>query len=581
MNFNQRDRASVLIELAEVANGEREADLLIKGSRLFDVFSGNFFPADLAIYRGYIAFVGTAAQNSRETLELNGCYGAPGLIDAHLHVESTLLMPPELARAVVKHGTTAIVHDPHEIANVFGIEGVQIMLDNAGDLPCDFFATAPSCVPATTMETAGGEISLDDISSLLADDRVAGLGEMMNYPGVISSDPDVYEKLAAAHRSGKVIDGHAPGLTGTDLQVYIGTGISTDHETVTAEEALEKLALGMKIIIRHGSATSSLAELLPLVNQTNCDRFMLGSDDREAGDLLKKGHLNNILKEAVLLGADPALMLKIASYNAAHHYGLPDRGTIAPGKKADLVFFEDLKDFRAALVIKSGRVVASNGITSAIVKSCQVPDWAMNSVKLPRAIDQSAFKLDKPAGKIPVIGVIPGQLITEKLYMDVKSDEAGQVQVDPGSGINKISVIERHGKRGLIAVGLIKGLGLLRGALASSVAHDSHNVIVAGASEYSMAEAVNELARLGGGFVVAGSEGEILAALPLPVAGLMSPEPASVVADKMEHVLREARNLGTDLPQPFLTLAFMALPVIPSLKITDKGLFDVDSFSFI
>jgi len=568
-------------KILAVARQDRPADLLLKNCRLIDVLNSEIIETNLAIQDSMIAAAGSEYVSARKVIDLEGRYAAPGLIDAHLHIESTLLFPPELARVLVVHGTTCVINDPHEIANVLGIEGVKLMLDAAPGLPCDFYSTAPSCVPATDLETSGGEVTADQVDELLNHARVVGLGEMMNYPGIINGEQEVLAKVAAAHQKGKVVDGHAPGLTGTDLQAYLSAGISTDHECITAAEAEEKIRSGMKVIIRHGSASSSLAELLPLVNSQTVDAFMFGSDDREAGELLNRGHLNELLKTAVSLGADPLQLLKIATINAAKHYRLFDRGLLAPGFLADLVVFEDLKNFKAELVIKNGQVVAESGKLTVDVPAATLPEKALGTVSLGRNLKSDDFKLSAGKDKLPVIGVVPGQLVTEKLMVQVTADENDQLKADPDQDIIKIAVIERHKASGRMAVALVKGMGLKEGALASSVAHDSHNILVAGVEEQAMAAAVNELARADGGFTVVNGRGQVQATLPLPVAGLMSDQPAAVVAAEMDRILFAAKELGTRLDQPFLTLAFLALPVIPSLKITDRGLFDVDNFQFI
>lgn len=568
-------------EILAVARGDKPADLLLKGGRIINVFSGEIIAGNVAISGGVIAAVGSEYTTGKEIIDLDGAFIAPGLIDAHLHIESTLLLPPELGRIILGQGTTAVIHDPHEIANVLGPEGVTMMIELSGQSPCDFFATVPSSVPSTDLETAGGELDAGAVEKLLQDPRTIGLGEMMNYPGVIAGDYEVHQKIAAAKKLGKVIDGHAPAVGGKELQAYLSAGITTDHECITAQEAQEKLASGMKIIIRHGSATSSLAELVPLVTPATADSFMLGSDDREAGELLEKGHLNEALKQAVALGADPLLMIKIASLNAARQYRLYDRGAVAPGYRADLAVFEDIEQFRTRLVIKDGREAARDGQVTVPVPASELPISARESVKISRPLTEEDFMLNYPPGKVPVIGVIPGQLITEKLHLEVERAKNGSVAAAPTSGVNKIAVIERHGKNGNIAVALIRGINLGKGALASTVAHDSHNLVVIGASEAAMAGAANELAAAGGGFAVAGEDGALKALLPLPAGGLMSDQPAEKVATEMQRVLEAARELGTDLPQPFLTLSFMALPVIPSLKITDRGLVDVDRFALL
>jgi len=578
---SKRTDSNDLKNLVAVARGDREAELLLKNGRVLNVFSGELVEANLAIEGGKIAAIGREYNSGREEIDLSGLYLAPGLIDAHLHIESTLLLPAELARVITPHGTTTVIHDPHEIANVLGMAGVELMLYSSHGLSCDFFATAPSCVPATIMETAGSELKLNEIEALLDHPQVVGLGEMMNYPGVINGDEAVLRKIAAAHRRGKVVDGHAPELRGEELQAYLAAGISSDHECLTAAEAREKLSCGMKIIIRHGSASSSLAELLPLVNLQTAHQFMFGSDDREAADLIEKGHLDDLLRSAVALKGDPLLLLRIATLNAACHYRIYDRGALAPGYRADIVAFDNLTDFRALMVIKNGRIVADKGTLTVDMPVSAIPQFALNSMHLARRPEAQDFIMKTENNTLPVIGVIPGQISTEHLKVAVKRNATGDIIADPAAGINKIAVVERHRSSGRIAVALIKGLGLREGAIASSVAHDSHNIIVAGVEEEAMAAAVSELVRIGGGFVVCGKNSEIGATLPLPLAGLISTEPATVVADQMRKLLAAARGLGTDLTQPFMTLAFMALPVIPALKITDQGLFDVEKFSFL
>ncbi len=573
--------ALVLSERVKVANMNKPADLILLGARVVDFISKNIIDTNIAVSGGYIAAIGREYKEAREIIDLQGGFVTPGLIDAHLHIESTLLYPPALAEVLIAHGTTSVISDPHEIANVMGLDGVLMMLEAASGLSCDFFMTAPSCVPATEMETAGGEINLHDLKLLLNHPGVIGLGEMMNYPGVVDGDPQVFSKIAAAHQAGKVVDGHAPGLRGTTLQSYIAAGISTDHETITAEEAREKLAAGMKIIIRHGSASSSLSDLLPLVNDSNVNSFMFGSDDREAGELIEKGHFNDLLREAVKLGADPFLAIRMATHSAASHYRLADRGLIAPGFRADLAVFKDLENFETILVLKEGQVTAQQGRAVHPTPQAAIPSEALNRVHLKNKLAASDFVLHGLQSRMPVIGVIPGQLLTEKLIEEVKINRDGMPEIDPETGLNKIAVVERHKGSGRLSVALVRGLDLREGAIASSVAHDSHNIIVAGVQEEAMAVAVNQLASLGGGFVVVGGDGKIKASLPLVIGGLMSDKPAVKVAGEMRNLLAASADLGTKLSQPFLTLSFLALPVIPSLKITDRGLFDVDNFSFI
>ena len=459
--------------------------------------------------------------------------------------------------------------------------GITFMLRATEQLPLDFYFMAPSCVPATEMETAGGEITPEQVERLLDQPRMLGLAEMMNYPGVIAGDAAVAAKIAAAHRRKKPVDGHIPGLGGRDLQAYLGAGISTDHECVSAAEALEKVGCGMKVIIREGSAARNLAALLPAVKAAGSRHFMFGSDDKEAAELLSAGHLDEILRRAVALGCDPLDAVEMATLNPARHYGLARRGAVAPGYRADLAVVDDLQSFNVRLVSKDGRVAAREGKPVAKITSPPADEGVMHTIKLRRPLQADDFTFKAGPGARPVIGIIPEQIITEKLTLEPRRDESGAVLADPGRDIIKIAVIERHRGSGRAALGLVKGLGLRSGAIASSVAHDSHNIIVAGVEEAAMAAAVNELARAGGGFVAVDGTAMVRSLLPLPVAGLISPEPAVKVAAAMAEVTAAARSLGTAPLNPFLTLSFLALPVIPHLKITDRGLFDVNSFNFI
>ena len=573
--------AEKLKAISEVARGARPASLLLKGGRVVNLFTREVRDAAVAVGGSTIAGVEAGYSKGREVIDLAGGLIIPGLIDAHIHLESTLLLPAHFAAVALPHGTTAVIADPHEIANVLGEAGITFMLRATEQLPLDFYFMAPSCVPATEMETAGGEITPEQVERLLDQPRMLGLAEMMNYPGVIAGDAAVAAKIAAAHRRKKPVDGHIPGLGGRDLQAYLGAGISTDHECVSAAEALEKVGCGMKVIIREGSAARNLAALLPAVKAAGSRHFMFGSDDKEAAELLSAGHLDEILRRAVALGCDPLDAVEMATLNPARHYGLARRGAVAPGYRADLAVVDDLQSFNVRLVIKDGRVAAREGKPVAKITSPPADEGVMHTIKLRRPLQADDFKFKAGPGALPVIGIIPEQIITEKLTLEPRRDESGAVLADPGRDIIKIAVIERHRGSGRAALGLVKGLGLRSGAIASSVAHDSHNIIVAGVEEAAMAAAVNELARAGGGFVAVDGTAMVRSLLPLPVAGLISPEPAVKVAAAMAEVTAAARSLGTAPLNPFLTLSFLALPVIPHLKITDRGLFDVNSFNFI
>lgn len=570
-----------MLAISEVARGKRPASLLLEGGRVANLFTRKVVDAGVAVAGAEIAGVGAGYSEGDEVIKLAGEVIIPGLIDAHIHIESTLLLPAYFAAAVLPHGTTAVIADPHEIANVLGEAGINFMLSSSEKLPLDFYFMAPSCVPATEMETAGGEITAGQVERLLDHPRMLGLGEMMNFPGVIYGDAAVAAKIAAAHRRMKPVDGHLPGGIGRELQAYAGAGISTDHECISAAEALEKVSCGMKVIIREGSAARNLAALLPAVKAAGSRNFMFGSDDKEAAELLSAGHMDEILRRAVAQGCGPLDAVEMAALNPAQHYGLLRRGAVAPGYRADLVVVDDLRDFKVRLVIKDGRVVAREGKPVVEIAPPSLEQSLLKKVNLPRLLRKDDFNFKAGPGPLPVIGIVPHQVITEKLMLQPRRDADGTVRADPGRDLIKIAVIERHRCSGRAALGLLRGLGLRRGAIASSVAHDSHNIIVAGVDEADMAAAVNELALAGGGFAAVDGAAGVRTLLPLPVAGLISAEPAEKTAAALAEVSAAARALGAVPLQPFLTLSFLALPVIPHLKITDRGLFDVDTFRFI
>ncbi len=572
--------AERLRSVIAAGRGEQPAELLLTGARVVNVFTREITPGNVALTNGVIAGIGPEYTRGETVIDLSGHYLLPGLIDAHLHIESTLLLPSELARVALKQGTTAVVADPHEIANVLGEAGVRFMLDAAAGLPLDFFFTVPSCVPATAMETAGAKIDAAGVERLLGHRQVVGLAEIMNYPGVLSGDEEVLQKIAAARAAGKAVDGHAPGLSGFDLQAYLACGITTDHECITAAEALEKVRGGMNVIIRQGSAARNLADLLPAVAEAgeSCGRFMLGSDDKEAAALIAGGHINAILRQAVALGCDPLTAVQMATCNPARHYNLAGRGALAPGYAADLVAVENLTDFAVTLVVKEGRPVVKEGKLLVTLETAHPGSEVLDTIKLSRPLEPADFTLPAAAGPVPVIGLIPGQIVTEKLYLEPARTAGGVLQADPEQDLLKLAVVERHRGSGRIGLSLVKGLGLKEGAIASSVAHDSHNLIIAGVQDQAMAAAANRLAEMGGGFIVVDGEGMVLAALALPVAGLISLEPAERVSEGLDRVVSAARSRGAAPEQPFLTLSFLALPVIPHLKLTDRGLFDVDAF---
>lgn len=566
-----------LCRLIEVAAGREPADLVIRGGRLVNVLSGAIEEVDLAICAGLIASVG-AGYDGREEVDVGGAHLCPGLIDPHMHLESSQVTLPQFARAVVPLGTTAVVLDPHEIANVHGMEGVGYLLQSRRNLPLSVFITAPSCVPATQLETAGAELGSEQIAELLDEPGVVGLGEMMNFPGVLGCDRQVLEKLRKASERKMVRDGHSPGLSGADLNSYLAAGIDSDHECTTAEEAAEKLARGMYLFIREGSSARNLADLLPFVTAQNSRRVSFCTDDREPGDLLEHGHLDDVVRKAVAAGLDPVTAITMASLNAAERFCL-DRegyGAIAPGRRADVLVCESLDPFRVRQVYVAGRLVAEDGqISGPIPATADPPAGSMN-------LGWDRFEgLAVPAEghQVRVIRVLEGQVITGHDTGDACIRD-GMAVADSNRDLLKIAVFERHHASGRVGIGFVRGFGLRQGALASSVAHDSHNIVVVGADDADMLAAVRELERGGGGQVVV-CDGQVRAMLELPIAGLMSDKPLEQVHQASEKLVKAARELGCSLPAPFMTLSFLALPVIPSLKLTDMGLVDVDSFSIV
>jgi adenine deaminase len=571
-----------LNEVIRYARGEEKADLLLQNGQVVNVFTGEVLRADVAIAGGLIVGVSTELNTSlgegydaRETIDLAGRVVCPGFIDGHLHIESTMLSPYQFARAVVPHGTTAVVCDPHEIANVLGLDGVRYMLDASEGLPLTVFVMASSCVPATHLETAGATLTADNLAPLLEHPRVLGLAEMMNFPGVLSGLPDVLAKLEMAHARGVPIDGHSPGLTGRDLQAYIAAGIRSDHECTQLEEAREKLRAGMYLLIREGTTEHNLAELLPVVTPENARRCLLVSDDRHPDDLMERGHMDHSIRLAVREGLNPVTAIQMVTLNAAERFRLWDRGAVAPGYRADLVVLDSLKTLNIEQVFSGGRLVAENGEMLPVTPPEAVA--APPSVKV--AWESLSFEVPAAGGRARVIGVVEGQIVTEALELPVKR-ENGLAVADLDRDVLKMAVIERHNATGNVGLGFVKGMGLRRGALASTVAHDSHNLIVVGTNDADMLAAAHAVADMGGG-LAAVADGQMVGQLPLPVAGLMSDEPLETVRGKMDDLLAAARNLGSPLHNPFMTLSFLALPVIPALKLTDKGLVDVNKFDFV
>jgi adenine deaminase len=557
-----------------VAKGESPADLILANARVVNTFNGEVEEASVAIYGGKVAGVGDYHQ-AEEIIDLKGKYVAPGLIGGHTHLESSMLDVGQYARAVVPHGTSAIVTDLHEIANVCGREGIKYVLDYARRLPFDLFLMAPSCVPATHLETSGATISPEDIKRILRLKECIGLGEVMNYPGVLSGDAGILNKIGSAR--GKAVDGHAPGVSGLNLNAYIGAGIGSDHESVTLAEAEEKLRRGMYIMIREGSTEKNLEELLPLVTNRTYPRCFFVVDDRSCKDILKDGDIDAVVRKAICLGLDPVRAIQMATINTAGYFRLEGLGAVAPGYYANLIVLDSLEDFRVKTVYYRGRPAAQDG--KPLFEWKKRGSGRLNHTVNIKPFTVAALKLKARGEQAYVIEIVPGQIITRKKQVKV-SVKDGLIVPDINRDILKAAVVERHKATGNIGVGLVTGFGLKRGALASSIAHDSHNIVVVGASDEDIFTAVKEVERLQGG-IVAAAGGKVLGSLATPIAGLLAEEPLKKVVSGLEKLEKAARNLGCTLPSPFATLSFLALPVIPELRLTDLGLVDVNEFKLI
>ncbi|WP_099827029.1 adenine deaminase [Oceaniglobus indicus] len=560
-----------LSRVIETARGESPADLVLRGGRVFDVITGDLIDGDVAITGDTIVGIGDR-YDGREVVDVGGAILVPGFIDTHLHIESSLVTPFEFERCVAPLGVTTAICDPHEIANVLGVDGIRYFLDAALETVMSIRVNLSSCVPSSHMETAGAEIGASDLVALRDHPAVLGLAEFMNYPGVVHRDPACMEKLQAFR--GGHIDGHAPMLSGRDLNAYVAAGIRTEHEATTAEEALEKLRKGMRILIREGSVSKDLAALLPLLSERNSPYLCFCTDDRNPLDIGEEGHLDHMIRTAIAGGATPLAAYRAASLSAAEAFGLKDRGQIAPGKRADIVAVRSLEACDAERVICGGTVVGDAAFAARRI----VAPIGRASVKAP-AVTAGSFRATSNRAQTDVIGILPGKIITEHLTEDVAVTD-GDKRPDAARDLARITVIERHGKNGNIANGFVRGFGMQAGAIASTVCHDHHNIAVVGVDYADMAMAANRLGEIEGGFVVV-KDGEVLAELALPVAGLMSLEPFERVRADLMDLRAAAKSLGVVLDEPFLQLAFLALPVIPMLKITDRGMVDVTRFEII
>jgi len=555
-------------DLISVARGRLAADLVLANARVINVFTGEIEHGDVAVYKGMIAGVGNY-DKAKQVVDLDGKYLAPGLINGHTHLESSMLDVCQYARAVLPRGTLTIVTDLHEIANVCGMDGIRHVLTQARGLPLELFLMAPSCVPATGLDTPGADISPVDIRQILRWRGVIGLGEVMDCSGVLDGNSALMSKIRSA--GGMVIDGHAPGVTGKELNAYIAAGIYSDHESVSLDEAREKLRRGMWVMIREGSSEKNLEALLPLVTDKTYKRCMFVVDDRSCIDLYRDGDIDGVVRKAIKLGLDPVRAIQLATINAADYFRLTRLGAVAPGYLANLIVISDLARLRIDMVFHRGRLVAAEG--KALFNPGRSVDRGLTNTVHIRPFTVEALRLKAGGATAPVIEIVPGQIITRKRMEKVTVIDGIVVPVI-GRDILKLVVVERHRANGNIGVGMVMGFGLKRGALASSIAHDSHNIVAVGASDEDIFTAIREVERLQGGLVIA-DNGKVQAALPLPIAGLMSDEPLLEVADKLERLETLARDLGSGLHSPFATLSFLALPVIPELRLTDLGLVDV------
>jgi len=557
----------------DISLNKKKIDLLLKNAKLINTFSGDIYKTDIAVHDGKI--VGFGSYDAKNVIDLKGMYVSPGFIDGHIHVESSMVKIPEFAKVVLPCGTTSVVIDPHEIANVLGTEGIKYMLSSSIDAMLGVYVMLPSCVPSTNLETSGATLSANDLSLLLNDERVIGIAEVMNYPGVLNGDRDLLMKIAIAN--GKIIDGHAPFLSGKGLYAYVSSGIKSEHECSNIEEAREKLRAGMYIMIREGTAAKNLKSLIKLVNSDNSRKMLFVTDDRHLEDINNEGHINYLVKKAIEYGVDPVKAIQMATINTAEYFRLNNLGAILPGYSADMIVFDNLKKINIKMVFKNGVMVSKNGkIVDGIIK--EYKEKLRGTINV-RWIEHDDFALKAESKKARVINVIPNEIITKMTVEDVKVD-GGYVSCDTERDILKIAVIERHMASGRIAKGLVRGFKLKKGAIASSISHDSHNIIVVGTYDEDMYQAAVGVVKMQGG-ICAALNGQILESLPLPVAGLMSDRSADFVRTKLRRLREVAKYLGSELPDPFMAMSFLTLPPIPEIKITDRGIIDANKFKVI
>jgi len=556
-------------KIIKAAKGEEVADIVIKNANIINVLSGDIHRGDVAVVNGKIVGIGKDYKG-KEEIDINGSYLSPSFIDGHVHLESSMLSPYEFAKAVIPSGTTTVVADPHEISNVLGLQGISFMREATRNLPLDVYMMLPSCVPATDMETSGSKLSASDLSIFIKKQWVLGIGEMMNFPGVLNNDPAVVDKIKLP--VSKRVDGHAPGLSGKNLCAYISTGISSDHECISVEEAREKIRLGLYIMIREGTVAKDLDSLLPVVDSNNSRRCFFVTDDRYPHDLYD--HINSMVRRAVKYGIHPLTAIQMASINTAEYFKIQNLGAIAPGYQADMLVFDNLSDFKPSMVFKKGQLIAKNGKFLLKENGYTLPE-TRGSVNV-KWIEKDNFKIKAQSDKIKVINATGNKLITLGSIEKTKIID-GFAESDTENDVLKIAIIERHKASGNIGLGFVKGLGLKSGAIASTVAHDSHNMVVIGTNDDDMYYAAVELVKSQGGKIVV-ENGKTLEKLPLPVAGLISDLPIEEVIAKLKNLVKSTQQLGCKLDDAFMNMAFLSLPVIPDLKITDKGLIDVNKF---
>lgn len=575
--------------LVDAALGRISSDLVIKSAKLVNVNTAEIEEhVDIAVKDGRIALVGDASHcvgKGTKVIKARGGYFAPGLLDAHIHVESSMVTLTQFARAVLPRGTTAVFVDPHEIANVLGLRGIMLLIEEGKKLPLKVFVEISSCVPAAPgLETTGAELGLKEIASAMKLRNVVGLAEVMNFPGVLAGDEKVHRKIAAARNAGKVVEGHAPGLVGRELAAYISAGVRSDHESFTEKEAVEKLRRGMKLEVREGSAAKNLSTLIKPILKLELDmrHCLLATDDRHPYDLLREGHMDHVVRRAIEEGVDPIKAIQMATINTADHFGISDIGDLSPGKIADILVVEDLEKFEVKKVFANGRLVAENGKLRLTLRQRAYPKFVKNSVRLKKKITTSDFVVKSPLAlgrvNVRVIGVVEGEIVTEHKILSLKVKN-GEVMPDLARDVMRVAVFERHRRTGNIGLGFVRGFGMKRGALASSVGHDAHNITVVGVDPEDMAVAVNEVVRCGGG-QVAVLKGSPIAKVELPIAGLMSDRSVQTVSTQLEMLHRVAKRCGVKLKSPFMAMSFLPLVVIPRLRITDKGLVDVEKFGF-